>query len=173
MSEIAAAVCGLFILMVPLAAAGLALINAGLGRSKNAAHVMTASLCAFAIAGIVYFIAGFGVQGHASLASPPTMIGGKAWSWIGAGPFFFRGLQFDGSAAPLAGWLQLASVGLASFDPARRRRRKMEAQLHLRVNGGVCRDNLSALCALGLGWGMAGSTRRELRLGTWIRGCRR
>jgi Amt family ammonium transporter len=118
LNEVTAAICGLCILMVPLAAAGVALINAGLGRSKSAAHVMTASLCAFATAGLVYFVVGFGIQSHPGLSSPTAMLGGKPWSWIGGGPFFFRGLKFDElSVGPLIAWLQLASVGLASLIP--------------------------------------------------------
>ena len=40
-SRIAFALCLSFILLVPLAIAGLALINTGLGRSRSAAHAMT------------------------------------------------------------------------------------------------------------------------------------
>jgi Amt family ammonium transporter len=89
----------LFILFVPLAAAGVALMNSGLGRSRNAAHMMTASLCAFAIAGLTYFVIGFGIQNH--------------------GMYFFRGLKFDDpqSIVPLAAWLSLSSVGLAALIP--------------------------------------------------------
>ena len=112
-----AAVCGLFVALVPLACAGMALINAGLGRSRNAAHAMTASMCVLGIAGLVYFVLGFGIQGHPGLSASATMIGGKSWSWIGKGPFFFRGLLFDGSAIPLVAWLQLSTVGLAALIP--------------------------------------------------------
>ena len=134
MSEITAALCGLFVLMVPLASAGIALINAGLGRSRNAAHVMTASLCAFAIAGLVYFAIGFGIQSHPNLPSPSTLVGGKPWSWIGGGPFFFRGIKFDDlqSGVPLTAWLQLASVGLAAMIP---------------LGGGGGRWRLGGICA--------------------------
>jgi Amt family ammonium transporter len=117
-NETTAAVCGMFVLMVPLAAAGIALINAGLGRSRNAAHVMTSSLCAFAIAGLVYFAIGFGIQSHPGFAGPSALMGGKPWSWIGRGPFFFRGLKFDElSAVTLIAWLQIATVGLGAVIP--------------------------------------------------------
>ena len=133
MNEMTAAVCSFFVLMVPLATAGLALVNAGLGRSRNAAHVMTASLCAFAIAGLVYFAIGFGLQSHPSLTPPTVMVGGKAWSWIGGGPFFLRGLKFDGlSPVNLVAWLQLTSVGLAALIP---------------LGGGGGRWRLGAICA--------------------------
>ena len=42
-----------FILLIPLAAAGLALIHQGLGRSRSAAHAMLATLCAMGVAAIV------------------------------------------------------------------------------------------------------------------------
>lgn len=97
MNETASAVCAVCILLAPLAAAGIALVNAGLGRARNAAHMITASLCAFALAGVAYFAIGFGIQ---------------------AGPFFFRGINFEAlGPVPLSAWLQLACVGLASLIP--------------------------------------------------------
>jgi Amt family ammonium transporter len=133
LNEITAAVCGVCILLVPVAAAGISLINAGLGRSRNAAHVMTASLSAFGIAVLVYFAFGFGIQSHAGLTPPAAMIHGKPWSWIGNGPFFFRGLKFDElSVVPLVAWLQLASVGLAALIP---------------IGGGGGRWRLGSICA--------------------------
>ncbi|HVP52519.1 MAG TPA: hypothetical protein VMT05_10435, partial [Terriglobales bacterium] len=54
LSEAGRALCILFILLVPLAGAGLAFINTGLGRSRSAAHAMLVSLCAVAVAALVY-----------------------------------------------------------------------------------------------------------------------
>jgi len=42
LTETATAACLFFIFLVPLAGAGLSLINAGLGRSRSAAHIMMA-----------------------------------------------------------------------------------------------------------------------------------
>ena len=84
-----AALCIFSILLVPLAAAGLALINAGLGRSRNTAHMMLASLCAIAVAGGVYFICGFAFQGFPGHAGYAVVVGGKHWNWIAAEPWFF------------------------------------------------------------------------------------
>ncbi|HEX6806151.1 MAG TPA: hypothetical protein VF133_20930 [Terriglobales bacterium] len=53
----------LFILVVPLAIAGLALINTGLGRSRSAAHAMTSSLCVMSIAILTYFSWGGAIEG--------------------------------------------------------------------------------------------------------------
>lgn len=110
-------VCIFLILLVPFAGAGLALINTGLGRSRSAAHSMMAALCVIAIAAAVYFFCGFAWQGFIGSPAHTFMMGGKPWNWIAAEPFFFRGLQFDGSAAPLVAWLQIFCVGLAALIP--------------------------------------------------------
>jgi Amt family ammonium transporter len=105
------------ILLVPLAGAGLALINAGLGRSRNAAHAMMSSLCVLAVAAAVYFICGFSWQGFPGRAAYGVQAGGKLWNWIGADPFFLRGVDFGGSSASLAALLGMFSAGLAALIP--------------------------------------------------------
>jgi Amt family ammonium transporter len=117
LSETTMIVCIFSILLVPFAGAGLALINTGLGRSRSAAHAMMAALCVIAVAAGVYFICGFAWQGFIGRPAHILIMGGKPWNWIAAEPFFFRGLQFDGSAAPLAAWLQILCVGLAALIP--------------------------------------------------------
>ena len=91
-----------FIFLVPLAGAGLALINTGLGRSRSAAHSMMASLCVIATAALVYFVFGFSWQGFPGLPAHAITVGGKSWNWIAAQPVFLRGLALDGSPASLA-----------------------------------------------------------------------
>ena len=88
LSATAAALCVVLIFLVPCAAAGLSLINAGLGRSRSAAHAMMASLCALAIAALVYFVCGFAWQGFPGQPAHFLMAGGKSWDWIAAQPFF-------------------------------------------------------------------------------------
>jgi Amt family ammonium transporter len=117
LSETAAAFCTVFIALVPLAVAGMALLNTGLGRSRSAAHSMLSSLGVVAVAALVYFAVGFTVQGFAGRAAHVVWVGGKPWNWIASEPLFFRGLQFDGSPASLAAVLQLFSVGLAAAIP--------------------------------------------------------
>ena len=117
LSEAGAALCLFFILLIPLAAAGLALINTGLGRSRNAAHSMLASLCAFAVAAIVYFVCGFAWEGFSGRPAHVLIIGGKPWNWLASDPFFFRGLKLDGSAASLAALFGMLAVGLAAMIP--------------------------------------------------------
>jgi len=90
LSEKAMLFCMLCILLVPFAGAGLALINTGLGRSRSAAHLMTSSLCVISVAAVVYFVCGFGWQGFSGDPAHFLIVRGKAWSWIGAQPFFRR-----------------------------------------------------------------------------------
>jgi ammonium transporter, Amt family len=111
-SEMTSAVCVLLILLVPFASAGLALLNSGLSRSRSSAHSMMASLCAISVAAVVYWICGFAWQGYAGLPG----LGAKL-NWIGTGPFFLRGMEFDGSRPALAAWLGMFSAGLAAQIP--------------------------------------------------------
>ncbi|HWF38601.1 MAG TPA: hypothetical protein VG322_08785, partial [Candidatus Acidoferrales bacterium] len=55
LSDIAALLCLLSILLVPVAIAGLSLINTGLGRSRSASHMMLSSLCLASVAALIYF----------------------------------------------------------------------------------------------------------------------
>ena len=113
----ASVLCLFFIFLVPLAAAGLSLINTGLGRSRSASHAMLTALCVMAIAAMAYFFCGFAWQGFAGGAAHSLPVAGKAWNWIAAEPLFLRGRPLDGSPASLAVLLQMLSVGLAALIP--------------------------------------------------------
>ena len=117
LSDIAQALCAALILMVPLAAAGLALIHAGLGRSRSAAHAMLGAVLAVAVAALAYFVCGYSWQGFPGRPAHAFTVAGKAWSWIGAEPFFLRGLALDASPAALAAWLRMFGVGIAALIP--------------------------------------------------------
>ena len=117
LTEVTMAACLFFIFLVPLAATGLALMNVGLGRSRSAGHMMMASLCALAVAGLAYFVCGFAWQGFIGSPSHILAVSGKNWNWIAAEPFFFRKIPFDGSAASLVALFQIFCVGLAALIP--------------------------------------------------------
>ena len=128
------------ILLAPLAIAGIALINTGLGRSRSAAHSLLASLCIFAVAAGVYVVCGFAWQGYGGAPAYAFSAAGRDWNWLGRSPFFLRGMELDGSALSLCACLQIFSVGLAALIPL-----------------GACLDRwkLSAACAstaLFAGW---------------------
>jgi Amt family ammonium transporter len=114
-NQTALATAALFI--APLAGAGLALINTGLGRSRNAAHAMMSALCAACIAACVYFV--IGRCWHASAGEPAHsfLIAGKPWDWLGAAGPFFAGLPAAGSPAFLTAWMGLTGASLAALIP--------------------------------------------------------
>ncbi len=132
LSETAAALCLMFIFLVPFAGAGLALINTGLGRARSAAHLMMSSLCAVSIAAVVFFVWGFTCQGFQGGPAHILNMGGKGWDWIGAQPLFLRHVALNGSPASLAALLGMMSVGLAALIP---------------LGSGADRWRLSATCA--------------------------
>jgi len=115
LSETSAALSLLFILLIPCAAAGLALINAGLGRFRNAAHSMLSALGVIATAALVYFAIGAAWQGSAGQPAFALHVAGQDWNWIGAGRFFLRGLELGGwSSLPML--FGLMGVGLAAIS---------------------------------------------------------
>src|SRR5262249_15287258 len=93
------------ILVAPLAIAGLALINTGLGRSRSAAHAMTSSLCVLSLAMLIYFAWGGWMEGS---------VGGPYFG-VGLGPFLrYVSWTNTSSAASL---LPIFSVALSAMIP--------------------------------------------------------
>jgi len=117
LSDVTQALCVVLIVLVPLAAAGLALINAGLGRSRSAAHAMLASLLVMAVAVLAYFVCGFAWEGVPGGPARVLTLAGKQWSWIAAEPLFFRKLPLGGPRVALTAWLGMFSAGLAALIP--------------------------------------------------------
>src|ERR1019366_2000788 len=117
LSDVTQVLCAALILLIPLAAAGLALTHAGMGRSRSAAQAMLGSMCAIGVATLAYFVCGWSWQGLVGGPSHVFTVGGKTWNWIGAEPFFFGGLPRDGSRGALTAWLQVFSVGIAALIP--------------------------------------------------------
>jgi len=111
------AFCVMFILLVPLAGAGLALINTGLGRSRSAAQLMMSSLCVVSIAALAYFVCGFAFQGFPNQSAHWLMFGGKGWNWLADGHLFLDHVALNGSPSSLAALLGMLSAGLAALIP--------------------------------------------------------
>jgi ammonium transporter, Amt family len=105
------------ILLTPFAALGIALMNCGLCRSRNAAHMMMGSLAALSVAALAYFVCGFSWQGYPGLPVYVLHAGGKEWDWIAAQPFFLRKLPLEGPAAWLGALLGIFSAGVAALIP--------------------------------------------------------
>jgi ammonium transporter, Amt family len=106
-----------FLFLVPLAGAGLALINTGLGRSRSAAQLMMSSVCVVSIAALAYFVCGFAFQGLPNQPVHSLTIGGKRWSWLADGHLFLHHVPLNGSSASLAALFGMLSAGLAALIP--------------------------------------------------------
>jgi Amt family ammonium transporter len=117
MTELQTAAVLFSLMIAPLAAAGLALINAGLGRSRNAAHAMMTSLCAIAVASCAYFVLGYSFFGSAGEPARVLTVGRDTFDWLGAMPPFFVRLPAAGSPSFLAALMGIESVALAALIP--------------------------------------------------------
>jgi Amt family ammonium transporter len=116
--------CFLAIFLMPFAAAGLGLIQAGLGRSRSAAHALLTTLCALAVTSLVFVLVGFSWAGYAGGAAHNFTLSGVAWNWLGAEQLLARGVHFDGGtsatnsiAVGLVLCFELFAVAIAAIIP--------------------------------------------------------
>lgn len=123
--------CLMLILLVPLALAGMALINTGFGRARSAAHAILASTAAISTAAVVYCAVGFSLEGFAGHSGHALTLGGVAWDWLDSQPFLLHGLTWYGPTALLALLLQVFAIGFAVLIP---------------VSAGADRWRLTACC---------------------------
>lgn len=132
MTPAAAMLAAASILLVPLAIAGIAVINMGLGRSRNASHMMMAALCVIGVAALAYVVCGFSWQGLAGGPAHVISAAGKEWNWSARQPLFLLGVNLSSSPQALMVWLQILCVTLAAMVP---------------LGASAERWRLSALCA--------------------------
>ncbi len=90
------------LLLAPMAIAGVALINAGLGRSRSAAQAMLGNLALVAVAAIVFAFIGASFTGSAGLKEMVLHAAGKPWSVLGLAPILLHGLGASTPQAQLA-----------------------------------------------------------------------
>ena len=105
------------LLLAPLAIAGLALINTGLGRSRAAAQSILGSLCIVAIAAIVFAVVGATFTGSPEGARHSFLLAGNSWSWLGAGPWLLGGLNSDPPKEQLMLLFEFLAVALTAMIP--------------------------------------------------------
>jgi Amt family ammonium transporter len=110
--------------LAPLAIAGVALINTGLGRSRSAAQALLGNLAILAVAAIVFALLGAtlagsqpGAAGAAGAAGLSFSLAGKSWNWVGTAPFLLSGLGAAPAQAQLAVLFQFMAVALAAMLP--------------------------------------------------------
>ena len=104
-------------MLSPLAIAGVAFINTGLGRSRSAAQSLLGSLAILAVSAIVFALIGATFVGAPDLPGHILQLGGKPWSWLGKGPWLLGGLGTASSQAQLVLLFEFLAVALASMLP--------------------------------------------------------
>jgi Amt family ammonium transporter len=105
------------LLIAPLAIAGVALINTGLGRSRSAAQSLLGSLMVISTAVIAFLAVGATFAAASAGADHFFHISGKPWDWAGTGSFFLRGLATLSPRAQLALLFETLAAALAVMIP--------------------------------------------------------
>jgi Amt family ammonium transporter len=107
--------------LAPLAIAGIALINTGLGRSRSAAQALLGNLAILAVATVLFAIIGATLAGSfhgvSGFASVTLHIAGKDWSVCGVAPFLLGGISAYPLHTQLGILLQFFAVALAAMLP--------------------------------------------------------
>jgi len=102
------------LLLAPLAIAGVALLNTGLGRSRSAAQALLGCVTLVAVAAIAFAVVGASFAGGPGHSLP---IAGKAWGWIGNAPLLMWHFYALEPAAQLGVLFQFLAAGLLAIIP--------------------------------------------------------
>jgi len=105
------------LLLCPLAIAGIALINAGLGRSRSASQAMIGNLSIVALGAIVFAFVGAAFTGTLGNKDVVFYAAGKPWSVLGLGPFLLHGLSHAAPQSQLALLFEFLAVSMAALLP--------------------------------------------------------
>ena len=104
------------LLVAPLAIAGVALVNTGLGRSRSAMQSLLGSLVVISTALIAFALVGSSVAAGTS-GDHVFHLAGKPWNWAGAGSLFLSGFSAATPRSQLAVLCELLSVALVVLIP--------------------------------------------------------
>lgn len=113
--SIAAAVALPLVVLAPLALAGVALINTGLGRSRSAAQSLFGCIAILALAALCFALVGAGFAGGSGHGA--VWIGGRQWDWIGTGPWFGHALDSGACELRFGFVLELLGAGMCGLIP--------------------------------------------------------
>ncbi|MDE3200580.1 MAG: ammonium transporter [Acidobacteriota bacterium] len=105
------------LLLAPLALAGVALINTGLGRSRSAAQAMLGSLAIVSAAILAFALVGAMFAAPAMEAGHSFHFFGKDWNWAGKGPWLFSGFPALPLRTQLGILFEFLAVALAALIP--------------------------------------------------------
>ena len=117
MTEATFALALVLLLLAPLAIAGVALINTGLGRSRSAAQALLGNLALAAVAVIAFALVGASLAGTLGTADAAIHAAGKSWGVLGLGPFLLHGLASATPQAQLALLFEFIAVAMVAMIP--------------------------------------------------------
>ena len=105
------------LMLAPLAIAGMALINTGLGRSRSAAQSLLGSMLMVAAAALAFALLGATFADNASGTGHVIHLAGKQWNWAGTGAIGLSGFATAPVRAQLGLLFQFLAVALAVLIP--------------------------------------------------------
>jgi len=105
------------LLVAPLAPAGVALLNTGLGRSRSAAQSLLGSLLLVAAASLVFAVVGATVADGVAGSGHIAIINGKPWNWAGTGSWLLQGLGTAPARGQAAVLFYFVALALAVLIP--------------------------------------------------------
>ena len=105
------------LLLAPLAMAGVALINTGLGRSRSAAQSLLGSLMVIAATALGFALAGAALTGTLADQGHAFALAGRSWNWLGAGRLFLAGFPAGPAEAQLEVLFEFLAVAFAALIP--------------------------------------------------------
>jgi ammonium transporter, Amt family len=117
LSEFEFALAFALLLLAPLAIAGVALINTGLGRSRSAAQSLLGCLVIVATAAIVFAVIGAALAGSAQTPAHTLHLAGKSWNWLGATPLLLGGFASASPQEQLEVLFEIFAVAFAAIVP--------------------------------------------------------
>jgi Amt family ammonium transporter len=117
MTEATFALTLVLLMLAPLAIAGVALINTGLGRSRSAAQALLGNLAIVAVTVVVFAVVGATLSGILSGAGHTFQLADKPWNWLGSGSLLLGGLGAAPPQAQLALLFEIMAVALAALVP--------------------------------------------------------
>lgn len=115
MSDALVALVFVLLLLAPMAIAGLALVNSGLGRSRSAAQALLGCAAIFSASVVVFLAVGAIFASNAGSAS--LALAGKPWNWIGMGPSVLSHFGASQPQVQLGVLLECLAVALAGIIP--------------------------------------------------------
>ena len=106
------------LMLSPLTIAGIALTNAGLGRSRSAAQAVFGNLAIIGVTAILFAILGSAFAGSLPGGSGHVLhAAGKQWNWLGTGPMLLRGLDTAPTQSQLGLLFEFFAVALVALIP--------------------------------------------------------